>query len=254
MADGFSSTKQAVKYRVPASSYWNIIDWISFPFLLLSFLSCLLTQACRLIPWMQKSWAAAFPQAAAWAWEAGWCQLGLSAQMCRGENCLSDSYLLQYPGLWEGILSLPSQHFSSSCPSPVLGAPCPVLISWIYCCHSLLLPHLPSPLLSAVSRSFPVPHNHFLILNLILSNDFIYNDERSKNKLRRDEYKNEKSTTYSWLGFRCVTGNTGKLVGYIVFSYNLVPIVLRWISGKTTGSFYPLKTCNEAKIFKEAWK
>lgn len=67
-------------------------------------------------------------------------------------------------------LQLPKAVFETS---PELSASCPVLVSWLYYCHHLLLPHLPSSPLSAISCPFPIPHNHFLILNLFQSSDFI---------------------------------------------------------------------------------
>lgn len=126
--------------------------------------------------------------------------------------------------------------------SPVLSVPCPFLVSCVYCCHGLLLPHLPFSPLSAISCSFPIPHNHLLILILFQSTGCIYNAEKSKNKLRGDEYKNEDSTVFSWSGFRCIIGNTKKdpSLHYVFFSYNLVFIVIRWVSGKNRGVFSAL--------------
>lgn len=117
---------------VPASSYWNIINWISLP----PFPSP--TQAAGLIPWICTSWAAAFT-----VWEAGWCQLGFIAQMC-GDKCGFLTFCQLTPaqpavsaavapgGVWNQFSTLPCYYSGFT---TVTISSCPIFSTF---CHQLL--------------------------------------------------------------------------------------------------------------------
>lgn len=134
--------------------------------------------------------------------------------------------------------------------SPVLSVPCPFLVSCVYYCHGLLLPHLPSSPLSAISCSFPIPHNHLLILILFQSTGCIYNAEKSKNRLRGDEYENEDSRVFSWSGFRCIIGNTRKTIRCTMYSFHTTLSSLWWeeFVEKTEVFFLPSETTQWSQV------